>query len=132
MKKTVILFFVCMALASAAIAQSQQEENKAIIERFRIAYIDGDLNTVAEIVSKEVQFFFFGEYSYGYDGLINKMKEKQGTTDKLDIDEMVAEGNKVAITWTAHFTNAVYKGMTLAVLEDGKVVEYWEYYRKTE
>jgi predicted ester cyclase len=132
MKKAVILFFVCMMPAFAAIAQSQQEKNKAIIERFAIAYKDCDLNTIAEIVSKEVQCFYTGGFRFDYDGLINKMKEKQGTTEKIDIEEMVAEGNKVATKWTAHFTNAVYKGMHLYVIEDGKIIEWWDYYRKTE
>jgi hypothetical protein len=83
-------------------------------------------------VSKEVQCFYFGEFLFDYDGLINRIKEKQGTTGKIDFEEMVAEGNKVTSKWTAYFTNGVYKGMNLIVIEDGKVIEWWDYYRKTE
>jgi hypothetical protein len=120
-----------MILAASAMAQSQQEKNKAVVERYLKAYMECDLNTIAETVSKDVKIYAFGEFWLDYDGLIQVTKEKKGTAEKISYEEWVTEGNKVVPKWTAKYKNGIYKGLTLAVIEDGKIIEWWVYFKKT-
>lgn len=129
MKRVIILSFMCMTLASAAMAQSQQEKNTAIVERLMLAQINGDLNEVADVVDKNVKGYFFGEPWFDYDGLINMYKEKEGSGEKVDFEEWVAEGNKVVVKWTAYFKTGVFKGMVLAKIEDDKIIEWYAYFK---
>ncbi|TFG89904.1 MAG: nuclear transport factor 2 family protein [Candidatus Atribacteria bacterium] len=131
MKRVIILSFVCMTLAAAAMAQSQQDKNKIIVERYLKAYMECDLNTIAETVSKEVKMYLFGEFWLDYEGLIEVTKEKKGTAEKVTYEEWVTEGNKVVAKWTSIYKNGVYRGMTLGVIEDGKIIEWYAYFKKT-
>ena len=131
MKRVIILSFVCMTLAIAAMAQSQQDKNKTVVKRFILANISGDLNEVAEVVDKNVRGYIFGEPWFDYDGLINIIKEKKDTGEKVDFEEWVAEGNKVAVKWTAYFNTGIYKGLSFAIIEDEKIIEYYAYVKKT-
>ena len=131
MKRVIILSFVCMTLAAVAMAQSQQEKNKTIVERLILAQINGDLNEVADVVDKNVKGYLFSEPWFDYDGLINMYKEKEGTGEKVDFEEWVVEGNKVVVKWTAYFKTGVYKGLVLAIIEDEKIIEWYAYFKKT-
>jgi hypothetical protein len=131
MKRAIILSLMCMILSASAMAQSQQEKNKALVERFLKAYMEGDLNTIAETVSKDVKMYLFGEFWLDYDGLIQVTKEKKGTAKNITYHEWVTEGNKVVAQWTATYINGVYKGMILGVIEDGKLIEWWAYVKQT-
>lgn len=132
MNKAITLSFVWLMLTSSAIAQSQLEKNKAIVHRVLKAYVESDLNTMAELVSKEAGMYFFGEDWGDYNDLINMLKEKRGTGEKMEAEEMVAEGNQVAANWTAQFSGAIFKGIWLVEIEDGKIVEWWFYFRQTK
>ncbi len=129
MKRVIILSFVCLTLAAAAMAQSHQEKNKTIVERLMLAQINGDLNEVADVVDKNVKGYLFGEPWFDYDGLINMFKEKDGTGEKVDFEEWVVESNKVVVKWTAYFKTGVFKGMVLAKIEDDKIVEWNAYFK---
>ncbi|MFO7669821.1 MAG: nuclear transport factor 2 family protein [Bacteroidales bacterium] len=129
MKRVIILSFVCMTLAAAAMAQSQQDKNKTIVKRLMLAQMNGDLNEVAEVVDKNVKMYLFGEPWLDYDGLINMFKEKEGTGEKVDFEEWVAEGNKVVVKWTAYFKTGVYKGLVFAIIEDEKIIEWYAYFK---
>ncbi len=129
MKRVIILSFVFMTLAAAAMAQSHQEKNKAIVERLMLAQINGDINEVANVVDKNVKMFLFGEPWLDYDGLINMFKEKESTGEKVDFEECVVEGNKVVVKWTAYFKTGVYKGMVLAKIKDDKIIEWYAYFK---
>lgn len=129
MKRVIILSFVCMTLATAAMAQSQQDKNKTIVKRLLLAQINGDLNEVADVVDKNVKGYLFGEPWFDYDGLINMFKEKEGSGEKADFEEWVAEGNKVVVKWTAYFNTGVYKGLVLAIIEDNKIIEWYAYFK---
>jgi hypothetical protein len=131
MKRVIILSFVCMTLAAAAMAQSQQDKNKTIVNRLLLANISGDLNEVADVVDKNVKGYLFGEPWFDYDGLINMLKEKDGTGEKVDSEEWVVEGNKVVVKWTAYFETGVFKGMVLAIIEDDKIIEWYAYFKNT-
>ena len=130
MKRTVILFFMCMILAAAAMAQSQKEQYKSLVERLLNAQINCDLNEVANVLDKNVKGYLFGEPWFDYDEVITLIKEWKGTGIKIEFEEWVIEGNKVVAKWTAHFTTGVYKGLTLAVIEDDKIIEWWAYLKK--
>ena len=121
---------MCMILAAAAMAQSQKEQYKSIVERFLNAQINCDLNEVAEVVDKNVKGYLFGEPWFDYDGVINLFKEGKGTGEKIEFEEWVVEGNKVVLKWTAHFTTGVYKGLILSLIEDDKIIEWWAYLKK--
>ena len=131
MKRVIILSFVCLTLAAAAMAQSQQDKNKTIVKRLLLAQINGDLNEVANVVDKNVKAYLFGEPWFDYDGLINMYKEKEGSGEKVDFEEWVAEGNKVVVKWTAYFKTGVYKGLVLAIIEDDKIIEWYAYFKNT-
>lgn len=131
MKRVIILSFVCLTLAAAAMAQSQQDKNKTIVKRLLLAQINGDLNEVANVVDKNVKGYLFGEPWFDYDGLINMYKEKEGSGEKVDFEEWVAEGNKVVVKWTAYFKTGVYKGLVLAIIEDDKIIEWYAYFKNT-
>jgi limonene-1,2-epoxide hydrolase len=120
-----------MILAATTMAQSQEEKNKTVVERFLKAYMECDLNTIAETVSKEVKMYSFGEFWLDYDGLINVTKEKKGTAEKISYEEWVVEDNKVVAKWTSFWKSGVYRGVTLGVIEDGKIIEWWAYFKKT-
>lgn len=129
MKRVIILSFVLMTLAAAAMAQSHQEKNKAIVERLMLAQINGDLNEVANVVDKNVKGYLFGEPWFDYDGLINMYKEKEGSGETVNLEEWVVEGNKVVVKWTAYFKTGVFKGMVLAKIEDDKIIEWYAYFK---
>ncbi len=62
--------------------------------------------------------------------LINIIKEKEGPGDKhIDPHEWVVEDDKVTSTWTAYFSDATFKGITLYIIKDDKILEEWSYYK---
>ena len=67
MKKAIILSFMCMILAAAAMAQSLEEKNKTIVKRLLLAQINSDLNEVAKVVDKNVKGYLFGEDWFDYE-----------------------------------------------------------------
>jgi predicted SnoaL-like aldol condensation-catalyzing enzyme len=131
MNRTVISSVLCILLTTNVMAQSQQEKNKKIVERFLIAYIETDLNTIAEVVDRNVSMYMFGEPWLDYDGLIAQTKAKKGTGEKIDFEDMVAEGNKVAVKCTSYYESGIYKAMIYSVIENEKIVEWWAYLKKT-
>lgn len=131
MKKAIIFSFMCMILAAAVMAQSQQEKNKTIVKRLLYAQVNSDLNEVAEVVDKNVKGYLFGEPWFDYDGLLNMFKEKKDTGEKIDFEEWVVEGNKIALKCTSYWKSGIYKGLILAVIENDKIIEWWAYLKKT-
>jgi len=130
MNRTTILSVLCLVLTTNVTAQSQQEKNKKIVERFLIAYIETDLNTIAEIADKNIKGYLFGKPWFDYDGFIDQTKAKKGKGEKVDFEDMVAEGNKVAVKWTSYYDSGIYKGMVYAVFENDKIIEWWAYLQK--
>ena len=127
-RTTTLLIFSCLMILTLN-AQSKKEKYIDILERVAIAYFDADLNTISELFHRDYKYYEFGTYGMGYDDLINRIKEKKGIGGKVEIHEWVVEGNKVACTWTAYTTDAVFKGMKLYVMKDDKILEEWAYYK---
>ncbi len=111
-------------------AQSKREKYIDIVNRYATAYMDADLKTISEIVHEDYKYYFFGTYEMGYDDLLNRIKEKKGEGGKkVEAHDWVVEGDKVASTWTAYFTDATFKGMKLYIIKDDKILEEWAYYK---
>ena len=131
MKRILILAIFCSMTAYSAMAQSQSEKKIAIVERYWKAYIETDLNTIAETVDKDYKCYIFNKFECGYDGLVNMIKEKKGSGESMDTYEWIVEGNKVAHTWTAEF-RGTYEGMSYYFIKNGKIIEEWSCYKRVE
>lgn len=127
-KTAALLIFSCFVILTLN-AQSEKEKYVDIVKRAATAYMEADLNAIKELYHKEYKSYMFGTYEMGYDGLINRIKEKKGSADKIEFHEIVVEGNKVAHTWTFYTKDAVFKGMKLQYIKDDKIIEEWAYYK---
>jgi ketosteroid isomerase-like protein len=118
------------------------EENTAVARRFMEALFTGNLRVIeklldetyadgrilheeaqpAKTVSNEERKAFVRDFY-----TINR--DVRGTCDV-----MIGEGDKVAFTWTMHWTEVAtgkpvtYRGMETHRFVDGKIAESWEFY----
>jgi len=132
MKRTTTLLIFSLIMIITLNAQAKKDKYIDILERASVAYIDADLNSISELFHKDYKYYMFGTYEMGYDDLINRIKAKKGGGEKVVFHDWVVEGDKVACTWTAHFKDAVFKGMKLYVMKDDKIIEEWAYYKMVD
>ncbi|MCA1561441.1 MAG: ester cyclase [Chloroflexi bacterium] len=115
------------------------EENKALVRRYIETWNRGDLQGMALFWAPEmVHHTRFG--SHGYEAVINIVGEFMRAFPDLrfEIEDLVADGDRVASRMTAHGTHQdEYMGVPatgkqincsvfgIARVADGKLVEHW-------
>ena len=121
------------------------EANKALVRRFvETVWNGGDLSVVNDFVGAEYALYLAGST----EPLRGPEIVKQGVTafksgfpDWHDaIDDLIAEGDKVAMRWTSYGTHqgafhgvaptgkrATLSGMDVFQIADGKIVNHWSY-----
>jgi steroid delta-isomerase-like uncharacterized protein len=118
------------------------EENKAVARRFLEIFETGDLDALDEILAPDA--VDHDPYNpYGREGLEGAKKTvamyRQAFPDvHFEVEEQIAEGDKVATRWTGTGTHegelmgmqptgkkASVTGITIDRIEGGKIVEGW-------
>jgi steroid delta-isomerase-like uncharacterized protein len=121
------------------------EENKAIVRRYiEEAWNKGNWQVAEEVVAEDAVFHDQvrqGDMPPGREGVRTAMQRfRQGMPDlKMDIHEIVAEGDLVVILWSSTGTHAGdFNGMpptgrastlhaiSMVRLKDGRIVEGWQ------
>jgi steroid delta-isomerase-like uncharacterized protein len=118
------------------------EENKAVARRFYEAWSEGNLDALDELVAADA--VDHDAYNpHGQEGLEGAKKTiamyREAFPDtSFEIEDQLAEGDKVVTRWTATGTHegelmgmqptgrkATITGITIDRIEDGKVIEGW-------
>lgn len=121
------------------------EENKSIARRFVQVWGKGDLGLIDELASPALSVYYpsFPQAIKGGEAFKTLLKEFRSTfTDSnLDIEEEIAEGDKVVISWSFSGTHqgtlqggnlkgipptgnkVKWTGITIYKITDGKVIE---------
>jgi predicted ester cyclase len=107
------------------------EANKATVERFYTACMNsGDVSAVDAIIAPD-----FIDLSYDLQG-VNAVKQfiqdsrARFPTLNFTIEEMIAEGETVAVRWTGRGTHqnsrsATWTGMGFYHLRQGQIIYHW-------
>ena len=117
------------------------DENKAIVRRFiDEAFVRGSPGSLDELVSDDFQPRTWPSVEPGVESLKQTVtRMAAGLSDvRFDVEDMIAEGDRVAVRLTAH---AVHKGDFMGVpaagkgyeiseihifrVADGKIAEHW-------
>jgi predicted ester cyclase len=109
----------------------QPEEAKTIVRRFYERCMNADdAAAVAEIIAPD-----FVDRSYamsGIDAVLAFMQRSRADFPDLHftIEDMIAEGDRVAVRWTGHGTHkngrhATWTGMGFYRIVDSKIAEHW-------
>ena len=118
------------------------EENKAVIRRLvEEVYNEGNLDVVDELVAPDLfDHAAVPEHQHGIDGFKHVLEWVRGTSSDVhyDIDDIIAEGDKVAVrmtqsgTHTGPIRDIPPTGKRFSVdyvhwfrLADGKIAEMW-------
>jgi len=117
------------------------EQNKAIVRRFiDEAFVSGQADARDEIVSEHFTPRTWPSVEPGMESLKQTVtRMASGLSDvRFEIEDLVAEGDRVAVRLTAHAVHrgdfmgipAAGKGYTIAEqhlfrIEDGKIAEHW-------
>lgn len=110
-------------------AQTVEEANMEVVEKYLKAYVDADLNTLATVMDKAFIHYLWDIPRENYDEFMNLIKKKRGTVQLITHHEMVAVGDKVFVRWTAELPPDIYNGINWFTLKDGKVLIDREYYK---
>ena len=118
------------------------EENKAAARRFIEAFNHKDLDALESCVSRDVvNHSLMPGLPAGLEGwkMMAGMFFAAFPDMQVQIDDLVAEGDKVVTRWTAHGTNTgemmgmpatgkavTLTGITIDHYRDAKTVEHWE------
>ena len=136
------LLLVLFAISLPGLAQpaSEQERNKAVARSFFEEVLgQGQLDKYAEFHAKD-----FVAHAKGHDAVLEEdmaaaREERKALPDMtVRVNQMVAEGDLVAVRWTVTGTNTqagmglpatgkkiTTEGMTLFRFKDGKITEEW-------
>jgi len=142
MRKTSVWICVLILLSLPAVtkAATEQQKNKAVARSFFEEVIDqGRLDKYAD--SHAPDFVVHGRTHDGTlaEDMAAASEERKALPDmRLKINQMVAEGDLVAVYWTASGTNThegmgfpatgkkiTVPGMTIFRFKNGKIVEEW-------
>jgi len=112
-----------------------QEYNKTIVKQF-FKEVDslGDIDVVNELLSPGCKYFDAGRIkTNNISEFIDYLKEAREPFDSIDVkfDNLIAEGNSVAVRYSYHSVLAgeqiIVQAMAEFLIEDGKIVEMWRY-----
>ncbi len=138
-----VLLWMCVVFLSLPVvtkAATEQEKNKAVARSFFEEVIDqGRLDKYAE--SHAADFVVHGRTHDGTlaEDMAAAKEERKALPDmRLKVNQMVAEGDLVAVYWTASGTNTqegmgfpatgkkiTVPGMTIFRFKNGKISEEW-------
>ena len=120
---------------------STEEDNKALVRRFiDEAFVKGRPDDLHEIVSERFTPRTWPSVEPGIQSLMQTVtRMASGLSDvHFDVEDMIAEGDRVAVRVTAHAVHrgdfmgmpAAGKGYSIAEqhifrIEDGKIAEHW-------
>lgn len=120
---------------------STEEDNKALVRRFiDEAFVKGRPDDLHEIVSERFTPRTWSSVEPGIESLKQTVtRMASGLSDvRFDIEDMIAEGDRVAVRLTAHAVHrgdfmgmpAAGKGYSIAEhhifrVTDGKIAEHW-------
>lgn len=107
------------------------ENNKSVVATFyNRCMSQGDIAAVSEIMAPD-----FVNRSSGLAGVVDVERFVVGSRQRwmtlaFTIDDIIAEGDRVAVRWTGRGTprrgqEASWTGMGFYRLRDGKIVEHW-------
>jgi predicted ester cyclase len=101
------------------------EQHKAMIQRFIEPWSTGDVSALDSICARTYSLQGYGGVEELKQAIIDYRKDIPDL--QATIEEMIAEGDKVAYRWTMRGTKAgkavVSTGITIVRFEDGKIVE---------
>jgi steroid delta-isomerase-like uncharacterized protein len=118
------------------------QENEAVVRRYYEAWNDADFEVLKEIIAADAE----SHSPFGPDVPPGPEGEQQeidlyhsGFSDaKIDVEDVVASGDKVAVRWTGTGTHdgefmgieptdreVEVVGFSVSQLEDGKIIESW-------
>lgn len=112
---------------------TKTEANKAIVERYLQAVIDGDMDTIESLQHPEVKWWVLGHGPLDRDIFNAAVKKELIAAQKrsINIIGMTAEGDRVAYEAEGEmvFPDRVYRNQyhNLLVIRDGLIVEGREY-----
>lgn len=134
--------FLALIFVGCEKQSDAEERNKAIVEQYLQELVNqGDFSNVEEIISPDFTAYVNGEEVpvKGVDMIVSMFEEWNAAISNgiLIEEEVIAEGNVVAVRWSETGThdkadymgvppqNRAYKyyGMSFYRIEDGKVVE---------
>ena len=104
-------------------------ENKAVVRRFFEAIATNTLDTLDEVLAPD--FRTQGAEQTGAAGEKRSWQEAWAAIPdlRLDVHEMIAEGDKVVTRWTGrgteHGRRSQVTGIHIHQVVDGKIVEAW-------
>jgi steroid delta-isomerase-like uncharacterized protein len=128
MQRTAPEDFVWSALSKVTGNPGDPEKNKAIVLREELeGWAQGDVDVALEAISPK-----FVDHDPIWPGVTDYESYKQWVEFELDeplnltVDELVAEGDKVAERWTIDLGGGItISGMSIHRFADGKIVERW-------
>jgi len=114
---------------------AETEENKArVIHFFNEVVAQGNENAVNELIAPNCRYYDAGKIkTTNVQEFIEYLKKARMPFEsiKIEIDNIIAEGNRVAVRYSYH---SVIEGKLIEVpamaeflTEDGKFVEIWRY-----
>ncbi|MBN1363795.1 MAG: nuclear transport factor 2 family protein [Syntrophaceae bacterium] len=114
---------------------SKNEENKSIVRYFLNEVVgQGNQDAVKVILAPDCRYFDAGRVkTTNVPEFIDYLKKARMPFEsiKIEIDNIVAEGNRVAVRYSYHSVLAgeliVVPAMADFLIEDGKIVEMWRY-----
>ena len=114
---------------------SKSEENKrTVIYFFNEVVGQGNEDAVNELLAPNCRYFDAGRVkTTNVQEFIDYLKKARMPFDsiKIEIDNIIAEGNQVAVRYSYHSVLAgelmVVPAMAAFLIEDGKIVEMWRY-----
>jgi steroid delta-isomerase-like uncharacterized protein len=117
------------------------ERNKAVVRRFiDEIFLGGNFDSVDELLTEDFTPHTWGSMQPGRDGLKQAIERVQSgiSDERMEIEDMVAEGDRVAVrltssaTHTGDFMGMPASGKRYEIgeihifrLRDGRVAEHW-------
>ncbi|MGB9236232.1 MAG: ester cyclase [Terriglobales bacterium] len=139
-KGLIPILFLALALPGVARSASEQERNKIVARNFFEEVIGrGQLDKYEESHTKDFVAHAGDRTATLEEDLAYAREERKTLPDmSMTVNQMVAEGDRVAVYWTASGTNTQagmgfpatgkkikVTGMTLFRFQDGKIREEW-------
>ncbi len=129
---TTVSFFLITGLVLTAFTLSEQTDlkrNKALVKDYLDAnYIHLDWEAVEKVTHKDFMQYSFDQLIRDYNGLKARFADRKA--GKIVYHDVIAEGNKVSMRYTATLSPKVYNGIDVFTIKDGKVIELRGFFKQ--